>query len=122
MAWAISKENGYSLATESTAFAAATDDTKQSSTIDFIGKDKDFMVLVTSGTGTVVFDVFVQGSYDGTTWFNLTELIADCGASASNGELYDASADGACPYYRISCEKDSGAGTNTLAITVSEVG
>ena len=124
MAWAISKVNGYTLATEVVTFGAGTTDEQFTSAIEFIGKDKDFMVAVDDGTGTTIaFDVHVNVSFDGTNYYEIkSDLIANVAANGTAAALYDVSANGAAPYYKIAVEKDSGSGTNAITVIVTEVG
>lgn len=116
--WVKSTVNGRSVYTETVTLANAG--TANGSTIKFIPKGQDFHVFVNTGSvntvGAVTTDL--EGSFDDSTWVDEdASFLADCDTAMVN-KVYDNSASGDYPYFRLSFDSVADDSSTDIVVKV----
>ncbi len=103
MTWTKTSKNGYLVATETLTLLATSADVA-SSVVDFIPPGSDFVVIANTGATNLSADcdvaVHVSTASDGTFVLLKDNLVATID-NATKASLYDASANGEAPYYKL---------------------
>lgn len=121
MAWAKTNTNGYGVWTETITLPAAGNSTaKNSSTIDFVPPGSDFTVMANLAAVNTASDgdVDVQVSHNGSTWSTIKADLIATFDTAVKSALYDVSANGAAPYYRLQITNDGNQNSESFQVAV----
>lgn len=121
MAWTKTSVRGYLVATNTVTFTASADD-KSTEVIDWIKPGQDFVVIANTGAAntTANADVAIDCcmTSDGTFSLIKDDLITDTIVSNVRSALYDVSAYGEAPYYKIRFDPDATMGAVTITVAV----
>lgn len=120
MSWTKTSKRGYLIATETLTLGATSADVS-SSVVDFIPPGKDFVVIGNTGATDLSADadiaVHVSTASDGTFVLLKDNLIATIDAVTEAG-LYDVSANGESPYYKIVVDPAGAEASESVGIAI----
>lgn len=121
MSWTKRSENGFLVATETVTLLAASTDVS-TSVIDFLKPGKDFVVISNAAATNLSSDADVAVSVCDTssgTFVLLKDDLETTIDAAAKSSIYDVSANGESPYYKLVVDPDGvEAATNTVKFVV----